>query len=253
MAGRESPNVENFPAHRRQNFMPENENHNSPAVEHVADVRNGAERFRTLPNDSAPFGNVPKASERFRTVRNDAESFRMIPKLSERQENHTLTVREAARMFETAGVARTERSIVNWCQPNRSGVARLDAYFDPNERKYFISPQSVELAIAEEKATAAKINDPEPFGTLPHESETARSVRNDAEPTPKPVPNGSESREIKELENEIRDLQITNKAKDLYIERMEKERTGFFEQVINANRKVGELEAKIFQLEGPKS
>jgi hypothetical protein len=61
-----------------------------------------------------------------------------------------------ARMFETAGVARTERSITNWCQPNKSGIARLDAYFDPNERRYFITPQSTELEIQEEKAKAVK-------------------------------------------------------------------------------------------------
>jgi hypothetical protein len=59
-------------------------------------------------------------------------------------------------MFEDAGVARTERSITNWCQLNAQGIARLDAYYDPNERKYFITPQSVELAIAEEKAKAAR-------------------------------------------------------------------------------------------------
>jgi hypothetical protein len=43
-----------------------------------------------------------------------------------------MTVRETARLFETAGVARSERSIVNWCQKNRQGIARLDAYYDPN-------------------------------------------------------------------------------------------------------------------------
>jgi hypothetical protein len=46
-------------------------------------------------------------------------------------------------------------------QPNRTGIARLDSYFDPNERK--------------------------------------------------------------ELDNEIPDLQITNKAKDIVIEQMQKE------------------------------
>jgi hypothetical protein len=53
-------------------------------------------------------------------------------------------------MFEAAGVARAERSIINWCQPNRQGIARLDSYYDPNERKYFITSQSVETVIKEE-------------------------------------------------------------------------------------------------------
>src|SRR5260370_29340942 len=103
-----------------------------------------------LPHASAPFGTVPHDSESFGSIPNGSEPFRTLPKGSERKENHTLTVREVARMFEAAGVARTERSITNWCQPDRSGVARLDAYLDPNERRYFITPQSVELAIQEE-------------------------------------------------------------------------------------------------------
>jgi hypothetical protein len=33
----------------------------------------------------------------------------------------------------------------------------LDAYYDPNERKYFITPQSVELAIKEEQHKTQKL------------------------------------------------------------------------------------------------
>ena len=82
------------------------------------------------PHDSASFSTVPKDSENFRSARNDSERIRNVPQISERKENHTLTVREVARKFEAAGVARTERSIVNWCQFNSQGVARLDAYFE---------------------------------------------------------------------------------------------------------------------------
>ena len=105
-----------------------------------------SEAFRTIPNDSEEFGNIPKGSERFRNVRNDSDP----------RQTHTLTVREVARLFEAAGVARTERSITNWCQPNKTGIARLDAYLDPNERKYFISRESVEVAIQEEQAREKK-------------------------------------------------------------------------------------------------
>jgi hypothetical protein len=144
--------------------------------------------------------------------------------------------------------------ITNWCQPNRTGIARLDSYFYPNERKYFITPQSVELAIQEEKAKAAKINQPpESFGTVPHDAEGSRSAQKGAETAESDFPNHSESRKIRELENEIRDLQITNKAKDLVMEQMQKERSGFFEQVISANRKMGELEARLLQLGDPKN
>lgn len=231
--------------------MSENNSHASSSADDSGKVRNHSESF----------GKVPNGSEPFRTLPHDAEAFRTVPKASERKENHTLTVREAARMFEVAGVARTERSIVNWCQPNQMGIARLDGYFDPNERKYFITPQSVELAIAEEKAKAAKVNQAsEAFGKVPPDSEAFRTVRPDAEgfrtvpkdaETPKAVVGSDQSR-IKELERENLDLKITNAAKTQVIELMQAERNQFFDQTIAANRKMGELEAKLLQLERPR-
>src|SRR5688500_6478008 len=97
----------------------------------------------SIQQSTAPFGNIQNTSETFRTVPNNSESFGTLPHVSEafrttRKESHTITVREAARMFEAAGVARTERSIVNWCRENATGIARLDAYFEPNERRYYI-------------------------------------------------------------------------------------------------------------------
>lgn len=145
-----------------------------------------------VPNTSASGGNVPHSSESDRSVPNVSESVRNVPQPSESirtmphvaetqpasdwRESYTLTVRETARLFETAGVARSERSIVNWCQRNRQGVARLDAYFDPNDRRYFVTRQSVDTVIAEEKAKAARANS-EP---IPKSSDTFRNQ----EPSP---------------------------------------------------------------------
>jgi hypothetical protein len=139
-----------------------------------------------------------------------------------------------------AGGGGTERSTVNWCQPNRTGIARLDSYFDLNERRYYISPQSAEQAITEEKAKAAK-ND--------GASESIGSVPQDAELAGKPNrPSANESR-VKELERENLDLKIANRGKDYLIEQMQKERNGFFDQLLTANRKVGESETKLLQIE----
>src|SRR5450432_4520662 len=111
--------------------------------------------FGTVPQDAETFGNIPQGSEKLGNLPHDAEAFRTIPKGAERTDQHTLTVREVARLFEQAGVPRTERSIVHWCQPNHQGIARLDAFFDTNERKYFITPQSATAAIREEQAKQA--------------------------------------------------------------------------------------------------
>ena len=198
------------------------------------------------------------ASENFRSVPKTSEPFGNIPNLSERKENHILTAREVTRMFEEASVSRTERSIINWCHPDKHGVSRLDAYYDPNERKYFITPQSVERAIQEEQAKAKT-------STMPDASETAQ----------RGLPNGAASavrereeaghetfedrRRVRELEQEILDLKITNKGKDYFLEQLKadrerdaQERAHLTQQLIAQSRAIGELETRLLQLEAPK-
>ena len=199
--------------------------------------------FGRIPNNSAPFGSVPQ----------NAEGFRTLPEATERKESHTLTVREVARMFDSAGVARTERSIINWCQPNKLGIPRLDAYFDPNERRYFISSQSVGLAIKEEQAKAAKsVGNSGPGSSVPKNSES---------PVNRP-PTGAngEVSNIPSLQQELMDLKITNRAKDYFIEQLKNEREGFalerkeyVEKLINSNRQIGELETRLLQLNAPRA
>jgi hypothetical protein len=52
-----------------------------------------------------------------------------------------------------------------------------------------------------------------------------------------------------ELERENFDLKITNRAKDMAMERMQKEREDIFEKLLNASHRVGELENQLLQLE----
>jgi hypothetical protein len=173
-----------------------------------------------------------------------AEPFRQPAPETQLRERFTLTVREVVRLFEAAGVARSERSIVNWCQRNRQGIARLEAYFDPNERRYFVTRQSVDTVIAEEKARAAKLNaEPvparaEPFGNVPKPTEEFRTMPKETEPAP-------------EREREFFDLKVTNRAKDLIIERLTQEREQLLEKVVASSHRVGHLETRLQQLEAP--
>src|ERR1035437_3781858 len=179
-----------------------------------------------IPENPVTPSDVPPTAAEFHTVPKDAEDFSMIPQGAERKENHTLTVREVARMFETAGVARTERSIINWCQPNRQGITRLDSYFDPNERKYYITPQSIEAVIQEEIQRAKKSPEPptsESFGSaVAHVKHQGNASMAD-------------EKRLKELEREIFDLQIANRGKDYLIGEINKERKSFFDQLLHAN------------------
>ena len=219
-------------------------------------------------NISEPFGTVPQASESFGNVPNHSEDFGKLPNVSEsatssqpiaiKTENHTMTVREAARSFENAGVARTERSIVNWCQPNRQGASQLDCYFEENDHKYFITPQSVDRAIKEELAKACEqgmLPNPSERGTEERKEEPAPAARPASEAA---TPEGG-SAKLRELELENRDLMITSRAKDMFIEQLRKDREAFvaerqqlIDQLISSSQQIGELETKLLQIEAPR-
>src|ERR1041385_5482157 len=209
-----------------------------------------SEKVGPVPNTSEQFGSIPHRSEPFRTVPNDSESFRTLRNRSERRSAHTLTVKEVSRLFEAGGVSRTERSIVKWCQPNRHDLTRLDAFFDSNERKWFITQESVELAIAEEQARAARRNEPvpndsEPDGPIPNSSDSKRAES--AEDT------GAGEMRVKALEAQLLDLKILNGGKDFLIDQLRKEREGLFKQVVDYSRQVGHLDTKVRQLQDPRN
>lgn len=197
-----------------------------------------------MPNGSEPFRSVPQTSESFGKVPHAAESFRSLPNTSERTDNHTLTVRDVARMFEAAGVARTERSIVNWCQPNPQGMARLDAYFDMNDRRWFITAQSVESAITEEQAKAAKMgqNPSKPVAAIPQSSEGGKEAVGSHPSAATGADNSTGS------EKELMDLRILNRSKDYFIEQLQKEREAMLEKLVSGSHRIGQLETRLLQL-----
>ena len=190
---------------------------------------------------------IPQPSVAFRTVPNLSEEFGKVPQAAERHENQILTVRETARLFEAAGVARTERSIINWCQLNRQGIARLDSYFDPNERKYYITPQSVEAVIQEEIQRSKKsgeATDSEGFGSAV--THVKHSSSHDNRKT-------DGARKIEELERTVNDLKLSNQVKDLFIDLLKKERSQVFEKFLPDNQLIGQYETKIQLLDEPQT
>jgi len=208
-----------------------------------------------IPQSAASYGNVPHDAAAFRKVPQPTAGYGNVRQGAERTENHTVTVHEAARLFEAAGVARIERSIVNWCQPNKQGVARLDCYLDPNDRKYYITSQSIERAIAEEKDKLARHVEP-----LPHDAAEAEESANLSDnPQRQPFSDDVAGEHVQELERRLRDSEINNRVKDRWIERLEKERDDFalerqsyVEKLMTFNHKVGELETQLRQLAAPR-
>lgn len=193
-----------------------------PAPNRSAEVPNGSE---LVPNRSEPVLNgselvpnasdavpnaAPPRSEPFGTI--DAavpnpfpEVFRTAPVCTAADGDHTITVREAARLFEEAGVSRTERALTKWCNRNARGITRLVCCYHELERKYYLTPASIERVIAEERQrqqpdssslrsdAAEALSEhlrsdavPNPAGSVPQRSEPPPS-RSDA------VPNRSEA------------------------------------------------------------
>ena len=187
-----------------------------------------------MPNGSEPIRNLRQPSESLGNIPHSSESFRNLPNSSERADSHTLTVREVARMFEAAGVVRTERSIVNWCQTNPQGLARLDAFFDTNDRRWFITPQSVASAIAEEQAKTEV--------AIPQPSE----VENDAVRSRPRA--GAGVGNCMGLEQELLDLRILNRSKDFFIEQLQKDRDAMLERLVSGSHRIGELETRLKQI-----
>src|SRR5260370_3972282 len=107
------------------------------------------------------------------------------------------------------------------------------------------------MVMQEEKGKMSKAKNPaESFGTIPNDAALRREEKETEETDPK---------RVKKLEEEVMDLKITNRAKDYFIAEFQKEREafaeerhGYVEQLISANRKVGELETKLLQLGAPK-
>ena len=75
-------------------------------------------------------------------------------------------------------------------------------------------------------------------------------------PAPSTTP-GSDADSLQALRKEIANLQVTNQVKALMVEQLQKdrehsdaERRQYIEELMNTTRKLGEMEAKLQQLEG---
>lgn len=205
--------------------------------------QDGSENERQdVPNDSENTGKEEQKS---------SEPFGNKTKSSEKTEDHSITVREAARLFEESGVPRTERSIINWCNVNRHGKFRLDCYFESNEKKYFITTQSLHAVIKEErrkkglerKETVEFSEASEQFsedfrknntdtsentGKVPNDSEGSESDVRKSSEEPEKVPNHSEPQKENGSEQNTEGRQEGN-----------------FEEKFNADKELFELNVQV--------
>ena len=87
----------------------------------------------------------PTASDHDRPGPTSSDVDRPGPTMSSvRREEHNLTTREALQLFEIAGLPRSQRSIERYCADGK-----LDAFFDTDEQRFYISRASAERLIGQ--------------------------------------------------------------------------------------------------------
>lgn len=226
-----------------------------------------------MPNNSDGLGNGAEA------VMGNNPKFR---NLAAKTADHTVTVREAAKIFEEANLPVTERTIINWCNPNKRGIVRLDGYFDLNDGKYFITPKSIQQLI-ENQLLVAKETQQVPFISSENQKNGSEHFVNRtkkrpqlSEEVPMDSDNGSErfgtaggeetgnggnnEQVVRELRHQLIDEKILNKGKDYFIEQLQRDRETFVDerrelinQMVLKGERIGQLESELRQLQAPRS
>jgi len=170
---------------------------------------------------------------------------------------YTLTVEDASRLFSNGGVPRSPRTIDRYCKSGHLVCMKIET--ERNE-KYLITQDSVTERIKELQQVV-------PTGHVETERDTSRHVetqqdmsRHDAKQDQLTSDEKAKFEErIRELERENFDLQITNRAKDYFVDELKKEREYFetarkdmTQKLIETSQRVGELQVKVHQLEAPR-
>jgi hypothetical protein len=245
-------------------------------------------------HDAATGGNIPPSfAASSGTLPQDAEKINNpLPQHAARTAEHTLTVRDIVRLFEIENIFVAERTITNWCHANKKGISRLDGFFDEEERRWLITPASVQKVLDEEKKKIRKgVNDisaigeelSAAYGTVPQkENDNAASSGNvqqqseehfrtvpqhaspthherDEEGTSEKTRDDENNKlreleeKLKEKEKELFDLKVLNAGKDYFMDQMKETNGKLLDDMKKSSELVGELKTKVLQIEAPKS
>jgi len=166
---------------------------------------------------------------------------------AERQEEHTLTSREALKLFEQSGLPRSQRSIERYCRGEK-----LDCFLDPDEERYYITRESADRLIGQLKEIMARHRQTEFVAAGPTTSDHVRP----GQTPPDSQQEATYAEKLKELEDKVFNLEVDKRAKDQFVihlkDQIKADRDEFTKKLVFYSRKVGELETKLLQLDAPK-
>ena len=172
------------------------------------------------------------------------------------QSMYTLDVEQASALFLAAGVPRSPRTLDRYCKSGHLACMKIDT--ERNE-KYLITQESVTARIKELQQVIPSGHvqtQRDMSGHVQSQPDMSRHAATDDQITDEEKKKFEER--IKELERENLDLKITNRGKDYFVEKLEKEREYFevvrremTQQLISQSQRVGELKTKLQQIEAP--
>jgi hypothetical protein len=205
------------------------------------------------PHATVASGSVPLSSDDSRTRPQSAARIRTA--------DHILTADEVVELFRKAGVPRSIRRVTEYCQRGD-----LDAFRDPDERRWYATLASVNELIKHfqelrsRHATTADIRTVPPLiagsGTQPPTTVGDGSPRKPtagSDPLVRTAdlpPHAAEK--MKQLEDEVTGLKISNQAKDIVIGQLKEERTNFIQLLQKRAFTIGRLKTKLLQLQAPR-
>ena len=223
-------------------------------------------------NDITPDTQRPTMSDLDRPEPTMTDLVGQRPTLSSvRREEHNLTTREALQLFEAAGLPRNQRSIERYCADGK-----LDAFFDSDEQRYYISRASAERLIGQLKEIKSRHEAVDVVG--PARSDGIRPATTQPRQQPDVRQPESEHPRIQELEGEVATLKseiktleekhftvsYEKKASEQMVtmlrEQLKEDRKEFFQQMDKLMKEmgdtkqlVGELQTQLKQIAAPKS
>ena len=245
------------PPHQNQSDSPSTEKDQSTVSRH--DATHGANGRDTSRTDANHDANLT------RTDSNVRELYANQTPDSE----YSLTVSQAVEILHKAGLPASPRTVQKWCKRHKL-QSKTDSH---HHNKLYIARDSLEALVATYQERTRLHHTPKSHpGTRTdanHDAngrDTSRTdanhdaKRRDSQPTSDTpdqtnMPAENDSKQIAELQDQLRDKEIANRFKDQWIKRLEKDREGWAEerqtyihQLNETSHKLGIAEGRLRQL-----
>jgi len=166
-----------------------------------------------------------------------------------------LTITEARDLFREAGVPRSRRTLNRFCEQQELDCVLADSQVGG---KYLIDPGSIDIKIQELQQQVPIFAEPDPLegsdrtSAAPGAGTDVDDAEVHAEVDDLRKRHAGQQEKIAGLETIVRDqtkrifdLEVTNRAKEMVIEKLDSERAGFIEEIKHAQHRLGELETRL--------